>query len=335
MSSVAVDIGTYSVKALHAKSGKKPELIRAVEVYNELGMSVPTDDATLEKFSKMLDVVFSDHKLPRTDVRLALPEQVVSTKVIAIPPLSDAELASAIGWQAEQHIPIPAEELSLEYQVLHRPPKGETNQKMDVLLIGVRKKVIQRYLDAFINVGIEPTLLETQTLSTLRSLGFSDQDPPTMVVTIGATTLDMVMVRSGVPTFVFSHLNGGQLLTKTIEQTIGLDAKQAEEYKRGFGLLADQFQGRIRQALEPSVRMLVNEVMKAQQFDIKLHPQAPLQRLLLAGGSAQLPGLVQYVTEQLGLEVLVAAPFSQATGEIPQYNQPAFTICMGLITKEL
>jgi type IV pilus assembly protein PilM len=226
MPSVGIDIGTYTIKAVHAKSGSKPEVQRTVEVFNETGVSVPNDEAVAADLSKTIDALFNDHKLPRGDVRLALPEQVVSTKVIEIPPLSDAELASAIDWQAEQHIPIPIEELALEYQVLHRPGRGDNQQeKMRVLLIGARKSVIDNFLNLFIDVGIESTHLETQTISTVRSLGFTKEDPPTLVVQIGASTMEMSVVRQGELAFVFSHLNAGQMLTRTVAQTVGLDQK--------------------------------------------------------------------------------------------------------------
>ena len=335
MPSVAIDIGTYTIKAIHAKSSTKPSILRTVEVFNPLGLSVPNDEGNIEKMGKLIDDLFTDSNLPRNDVRIALPEQVVSTKVIAIPPLSDAELASAIGWQAEQHIPIPVDELSLEYQVLFRPDKKDTNQKMRVLLVGVRKNVIDNYLNTFLTANIEPVFLETQMLSVIRSMQFEVDDPTTQVVAIGSTTMDIAIVHQGQPTFVFSHLNGGQLLSRTIEQGIGLDAKQAEQYKRTYGLEEQQFEGKIRQLLLPSTKIFTTEMMKANQFFVNQYPGEGVQRILLVGGTAQLPGLVQHITSELGLEVLVASPFATASGEIPTTNHPAFSVAMGLIMKEI
>lgn len=335
MPTVAIDIGTYTIKAIHAKTGKNPQILRSIEVFNTLGLSVPADEGNVEKLGKLLDDLFTDHNLPRNDVRLALPEQVVSTKVISIPPLSDAELASAIGWQAEQHIPIPVEELSLEYQVLYRPTNKNNNEKMKVLLVGVRKNIVENYLNTFLFAGIEPVFMETQILSVIRSLQFTIDDPVTQIVAIGATTMDIAIVHQGQPAFVFSHLNGGQLLSRTIEQGIGLDAKQAEQYKRTYGLDESQFEGKIRQLLLPSVQIFISEMRKANQFFVNQYPGEAVQRVLLVGGSSQLPGLVQLITSELGLEVLVAAPFAEATGEIPTTNHPAFSVAMGLIMKEL
>src|SRR5260221_4479712 len=114
---VSIDIGSYSIKALQGKPGKTVQVSRAFETPNSLEVASASDEATAEKLTELIKNIFTDHRLATEDVHLSLPETLVSTKVISIPPLSDAELATAIQWQAEQYIPIPKDELSLEYQV--------------------------------------------------------------------------------------------------------------------------------------------------------------------------------------------------------------------------
>lgn len=335
MPALAIDIGTYSVKAVSANPGSKPGVKKAVEVFNTTGIAVPTDDSSQEKLVTLLDSAFNDYDLPRNDVRIAIPETVVSTKVIGIPPLSDAELASAIGWQAEQHIPIPPEELTLEYQVLYRPQKNE-NVPMRVLLVGVRKQLVGRFVSMFNQLGVEPTLLETHMLSILRSLQFEPTDPTTLVAHIGASSMNISMVHKGELSFVLSHLNGGQLLTKSLEQSLGLDSTQSEQYKRTYGLDEAQFQGKVRTAMLPAVQLLVGELRKAIQFFVNQNPQESVKRVVLSGGTATMPGLVEYITRELGVEVLIVAPFANSSGDIPeQINQPAMAVCMGLLAREL
>ena len=335
MPALALDIGTSTIKTLTGKTGKTVEIVRAVEVPNTTGLSLPTDDAQMNSLGTLLESLLKDHKLPTTDVRLSLPETIVSTKVISIPPLSDSELASAISWQAEQHIPIPPEELALEYQVLFRPDKKQANTPMRVLLLGARKSVIERYVTLFAALGIEPTLLETQTLSVLRSLQLTTTDPPSLLVHIGASTMDLALINDGELEFVVTHLTGGQLLNRALEQSIGLDAQQAEEYKRTYGLDESAFQGKVKAALLPAVQLLVNELQKAVRFFLNQHPTQAVQRIVLSGGTAQLPGLVQYLAEVMGTEVLIAAPFSSSKGALPTSNHPAYSVCMGLLMRQL
>lgn len=334
MPATALDIGTYSIKAIVGTAGQKIAVKSIAEAFNNTQIAVPTDDGSIDKLTKLLQAVFSEHKLPINDVRLALPETVVSTKVIAIPSLTDAELASAISWQAEQHIPIPPDDLALEYEVLDRPPKG-SNQPMKVLLVGVRKQVIDRYIAILNTLGIEPTIIESQMLSIVRSLGFEESDPPTLVAHIGAGSMHLSVIHKLIPEVVFSHLSGGALLNKALEQNLGLDSAQAEQYKCTFGLDEAQFEGKVRAALLPTVGLLSGEIKKTQQFFNSTNPQNPIKRIVLTGGTALLPGLVQHLAQEIGLEVLVAAPFASAGGDIPQQiNQPAMTVCMGLLGRD-
>ena len=164
---------------------------------------------------------------------------------------------------------------------------------------------------------------------------FSAQDPTTLLVHMGASTMNIAVVHQGELAFVYTHLNGGQLLTKALMQNVNLDATQAEQYKRTYGLDASQFQGRVREALLPVTQLLVAELQKAIRFFISQHAGSSVPRVVLSGGAAQLPGLVEVVTTELSAEVLVAAPFATAKGDIPTANHPAFSVCMGLLERQL
>jgi type IV pilus assembly protein PilM len=334
MPATAIDLGTYAVKVITADPGAAPNILRTVEVPNTFGVSIPTDDLQTEQLSELINNTIFENKLPHTDLRLSLPESAVSTKVINIPVLTDSELASAIGWQAEQHIPIPKEELSLQYKVLFRPEKSDKQTMMRVLLTGTRKPLVDRYITLFTNMGVEPSFLETQMLSILRSLGIGKAEPATMVINLGATNMDVMVVAGGEIQFVFTHTGVGNLLTKTLQQAVGIDAQQAEQYKRAYGLDPSQLEGKVKNALLPTIENLAAEIQKALRYFINQTSQETIQRIVLTGGSAQLPGLVEHLTSTLNLEILLAAPFATASGEVPAQNQLAFSVCMGLLMRE-
>lgn len=335
MSALAIDIGTYTIKAISGKPGKNPKIEKVVENFNTLGVVMPTEDGQVEKLSELIGNLISDHKLPTNDVRLAVPESVVSTKIISMPRLSDAELASAIGWQAEQYIPIPPEDLTLEYRVLYRPPKNNPNEQMRVLLVGTRKSLIDKFITSFNYLGIEPSLLETQILAVVRSLQFEPTDPTTLVVHLGANTMALAVIHQGELAFVFNHMSGSQSLTKSLGQAIGLDLEQAEQYKRQYGLDESQFQGKVAGALAPSVKVLTDAMLKSTRYFVGQNPTATIQRVVLSGGGVQLPNFVPYVTNALGAEVLLATPFAASQGNIPESNQAAMSVCIGLLNREL
>jgi len=335
MSITALDIGTHTIKAISAKNGKQIQVLKAVDIPNSLGLVIPQSDQETTQFSEMIANLLNDYKLDASDVRLSLPESIIANKVIEVPVLTDAELASAVGWQAEQYIPIPKDDLSLEYQVLFRPDKKMPDAKMKVLLVASRKSFVRKLNDIFLNLGIEPTVMETQMFSVIRALNLRSDDPETLIVHMGASNLDLAVVANGMFDFIFITKNGAQLLTNAIAQSFALDLKQAEEYKITYGLNPEQLDGKLIQVILPIVNNVVVEIQKALRYFSQLHPGQTIKRVVLSGGPAEMIGFSQYLAQQINTEVFLMAPFAEAKGQIPETKHLHFTVCMGLVMRKL
>jgi type IV pilus assembly protein PilM len=335
MSITAIDIGTYSIKVVVAKNNKNPIIQKAIETPNKLGIAAPKSDQEVLQFGEMIANLFHDYKLDQTDVRLSLPEYMVATRVIEIPFLNDAELASAIGWQAEQAIPIPKNDLLLQYQVLDRPAKKTADAKMKVLLVGSSKSSVEKINNIFLNIGIEATLLETQIFSVIRSLDIQSNDPETIIVQMGASSNDIAVIANGMFEFVFNSKTGSALVDSAIAQSFNLDNKQAEEYKINYGLDPTQMEGKLLQIISPVIDNLIIDLQKAIRFFTQNHPENKIKRVVLSGGPAAMKGLAERITQALNIEVVQVAPFAKAKGQIPEQNQLSFSVCMGLIARKL
>lgn len=335
MPALALDIGSHSVKYLVGSTKIPPELTMAMELVNTAGIVVPSDAASKEKYRELLASIFKDNTMPKTDVRISLSESLVSTKIVEMPLLSDAELASAVGWQAERNIPIPPDQLSLQYQVLFRPARKEDGQ-MRVLLVGVRKQLVEEIVIVMNELGVEPSLIDTNMLALIRSLQFSPTDSPTLVADLGANSATISIVSGGELQFVISTPSGGQLLTSAIQKTFNLTPAQAEEYKRTFGMRTDQLEGKVKQVLVPHIDEIIGQMRKAIQFFGQNHPDNPVTKVVLAGGGALLPDLPQYITSLLSVEVMTITPFSSmSNGSAANVNPVVFGPCVGLLMRAL
>ena len=168
---IGIDIGSYAIKVAVAQSkGAGIELTKLASDYNPIGMVLSNDKTTGQKLAETLKKLASEQKLSGQRVFLSLPESLAYTAVVSMPFLSDAELASSINWEAEQHIPVPLTDINLEYSVLYKPPKSNTGEKMRVLLVGARKEVVTQLVDLFSQVGMEVIGLVTGVISLSRGL---------------------------------------------------------------------------------------------------------------------------------------------------------------------
>lgn len=335
MSITALDIGTHSIKIVVTKDNKGQVISKILELPNKLGLVVPKNDQEALQYSEMVANLFHDYKLDQSDVRLSLPEYLVVNKVIEIPYLNDAELASAVGWQAEQVIPIPKNDLALQYQILQKPEKKTPDAKMKVLLVGSHKSLIERINNIFLSIGIEATLMETQIFSIIRSLDIQSEDPETIILNMGASGNDIAVVANGMFEFAFNSKTGSSLIDSAIAQSFNLDLKQAQEYKINYGLDPSQVDGKLVQIISPIINNLVIDLQKTIRFFTQYHPEQKIKRVVLSGGPAQMKGLIEKISQALNLEVLQVAPFAKSKGQTPEKNQLSFAVCMGLIARKL
>lgn len=335
MSITALDIGTFSIKALVAKNNKQLNVLKAVEVPNKLGIVIPRTEQELLQYTDQIANLFHDYKLDQDDVRLSLPEYLIASRVIEVPLLTEAELASAIDWQAEQYIPIPKDDLSLQYQVLERPEKKTDQQSMKVLLVGTRKSLTEKLNNVFLTLGMEPTLLETQAFSVIRSLDINEADPDSLLIHLGANSSLFATVYHGKFDFVLSSKIGSQLITNAIASSFSLDIKQAEEYKINYGLDQKQLEGKLFAAELPIINGLINEIKKTITFFEQNHQGEKIKRIVLTGGPAQMIGLAEFISQNITTETMLIAPFANAKGQIPEKNQVSYSVCVGLATRQL
>lgn len=334
---VGLDIGSYAIKALVAKQkGDALQVEQSVEVPNPIGAVFPDSPQKRQQLVEWIAKMFDDYKLPTVGIRVSLPESAVATKVVSMPLLSDAELASAIQWQVEQHIPIPIEEMQYEYSVLRRSDRKDPVQTMDVLMIGGKKQVIQSYADILLDSNLDVESMETDTLSQLRVVQHLVQpDESVALLHIGASSSVVCLVSQGSLQFVHAIPVAGILFSRAIERGVGLDPQRAEEYKRTYGLLANQLEGRVRASLTPIFDSLILEVQKAVRFFDGQNPGKKLTRVFVTGGSIYLPDLLPYLSQSIALEMV---PVELAPFETWQWNEPIkqdgrFIVAAGLALK--
>lgn len=282
------------------------------------------------------------------NVITAFPESQIFTRVIEVPEMSEKELGNAIRWEAEQYVPMPLADVRMSWMVLEKPKvKSEKlkvkkeGKKMRVLLVAAPLALIDRYMQILKMAGLTPLAFETEIVAITRAFSPSkNQIPTTMIVSIGASTTDLCIIDNSSIQFTRSIGTGGIALARSIAQELGFEINQAEEYKKSYGLLEDQLEGKILAAIKPVFDVIVNEIDRARLYYQTHKATSVIKRIVLAGGSAQLPGIVVYLAETLGVEVQIGNPWQNI--EIPEKlkekvspieSQVNYAVAVGLAMK--
>lgn len=305
---VGIDIGSKSIKIIElAKSGTKWRMMSSGAVgYAGITPDKMTEEKDFQALADVLKKITAQTSIKTKDVNLALPESLVFTRVIKFPLLSDEEISAAVKWEAEQYIPIPSNEAVIQYSVLER---NETNATTSVLLVAAPKNIVERYVKVVRLAGLTPLSAETELTALARSL--SADKGVSLLLDLGSSATDMSIIKDTKVVFTRSIPVAGEAFTRSVAQGLNITPVQAEEYKKTYGLSKTQLEGKVRTALEPVFRMVIDEIKKAIHFyQTDEKGDAPTS-IVITGGASVMPDIVPYLTETLGIETIVGNPFAK------------------------
>lgn len=339
---VGLDIGFSSIKVVSlAKDKDQFKLVSLGSIPSPQPGILSEADEDLEVLAGAIKKLLTAANIDQREIIVALPESKVFTRVIDdLPYLTDAELTSAIRYAAEEFIPMPLSDVNLNWQVLVRSEAKGKNTRTVVLVIASPKNAVLKYIKVLDKAGLHPKVLETEIVAVTRSLvGNNPFSPNTLIMQLGATTTDFAAVSKGLIWLTRSISTGGMALTRSLAQHFNFEMNQAEQYKRIYGMMEDQLEGKVYEALKAVIDIIAGEGRRViQAFDTKYHSN-PIKRVVVSGGGAKMPGLVIYLANIFGLEVQEADPWYSIVKEkdaVLKLAQDAssYSVAVGLALRE-
>ena len=340
---VGLDLGRHNFRAVELTRDKNGIVLNKFRSYENPKLNL--ESATKEDITAYAAAVrefFNEVGFESRGVVVSLPEYQVFMRVIKLPEMSDKDLKNSIPYQAEQYIPMPSKEVDLAYQKIDSD--YDTKGKMNVLLVAAKKTISRAYVEILKEAKLTPRGLEPEALAIGRSLGDTiDHPTASVIVNIGVGSTLIIITYRGFVRFTRSVPVGGEILTRSVQQALGLDQAQAEEYKKAYGLDSNYADGKIFNALKPVFDNVVMEIRRSNIFFTTHNPNVTINRVILSGGTALMPGLLFYMATNLDMEVELANPWRNITLSPKLESQkdklleqgPAFATTVGLALKEL
>lgn len=302
-----LDIGRSFIKVVEVDVIKNSKILKAAALTLTPSGGMESDsEEDLAKVSQEIKVCLKKARTGTPNCVASLSESQVISRLIEMPILTDKELGSAINWEAEQYIPLPIKEVSLQYKVI---TKSNQNGKMNVLLTAAPKRAVEKYLKVIKNAGLKVVGFEPES-SALGRVLTKGSDPLTIIVSLGAVSTDLVVASGGNAIFTRSISTGGSTLTRAIMSEFNLPQTQAEQYKQTYGILDDKLSGKVAAVIKPVMEILIQEILKAVEFAQSHLSANQISRVMLTGGGAFLPGLPQFLVERTGLEISIGDPWA-------------------------
>lgn len=305
---LGVDIGTSSIKAVELyrwgdrRSLKNYGELTIENIYKKPFRTFEKNALLLERtdIAKALRAVLQEAHIEGKQAIFSIPDFSSFFTNFELPPMTKKELSDAVVFEARRHIPVPLSEVVFDWQLI----EGKYDQKtpLSILMVAVPNEVVRQYQDIAKEAGLQLVALEAEVFGLIRSCVWEDERP-IVLLDMGAQSTAVNVVFKGILRMSHSFDIAGNALTERISKSLSIDYETAQREKAEKGMT-----GNLAPILSPFIDMILGEVEKIADAFLRSKGRS-IEKIILGGGSAKLPGLKQYVEQNMRKEVAIADPF--------------------------
>lgn len=336
---LSLDIGSSSVKMLEVRDSSD-----SLRIINAGIAPLPTNAIQgnvvqdLDSVTQAIRSLLAAQKVKALEVIAAVPGPAVIIKRATFPLQSSNELEQTIFFEAGNFIPESLENVNLDYQVLDT---AQDANEVDVLLVAVRKDVINSYVTAITNAGLSPIIIDVDyfALENMFELNYTPEPEEVVaLINVGARYSSINIMKGGRSAFTGDVPVGGRQFTEALSEALHLNYEEAEDIKL-FGSENETQTRETSHVITTIADQLLDEIQRALSFFGTGSTEEQITAIYLSGGSAHLPSLVAAMGERLQIPVMFSDPFRALSigrhidEQFLQENASAFAVSVGLATR--
>jgi type IV pilus assembly protein PilM len=304
-----LDIGFSSLKVMQSSFHDKRQVVTGYGV-TSFDSAAIKDGVIVdpELIAKSAYELFDKHLIGDITTRrvvLAVPAARTFTRTVTLPKLNNKDLADAIRLETEQYVPVPVDDLYIDYNTIR---VGEKDQ--EVLAVAAPKKIVDSYVQLTSLLGLETIAVETTIGAASRLFVQAEQsDVPTVLIDLGSLSSDItiydkaLIVTGTVP-------GGGDSFTQAIAQKLHVTKPEAHVIKTKYGLGLSKKQKEISDSLAPILDQMLKEIRRMiRYYEERSGTERKIGQVVTMGGGANMPGLSEHMTNLLRLPVRMCDPW--------------------------
>lgn len=335
---VGIDFGTHSVKAVELSNifSDKPKLVNFGSQITPKGVINSQEKDDKKKLADAVKKLYDNSKIKNTNVVMALPEFSVFTRFLEFPGVKKEELKDTVYFEAKQYIPMPIEEIHMNYVVVGM---NEEKNAPRVLLVAAPIKVIDLYMDIAEMANLQLVAIETESVAMGRAMIRATSMKDIVMLDFGANSTNMSIMSQGNLVFSNSIAIGSDSLTQALVNKFNFEYQRAEEFKRNYGVVEGMLEGKVYAVLSPIIESIMAEVRRGLEF-YRSKTLSPYPKdFLLNGDGALLPGLDKYISKGLGVNAGMADPWKNIEvdpkfKDIVTKSGASYSVAIGLALKD-
>ncbi|MCH7492611.1 type IV pilus assembly protein PilM [Patescibacteria group bacterium] len=242
-------------------------------------------------------------RIKTNNVVLSIPESKVFLYVFELPAaISPKNIGESVQYKAEETIPLAFNQVYHDYQVIN-----QAREFQDVLYAACAKDIVDDLRDVIKQAGLSPVVIEPESTSIARAIVGDDTDLRTLIVDAGArNTVITIYDRHGIR---YAHTLdiGGNILNEIIIKQLSISHEEAEKKKYNTGLKTNGDSGF---SLEQPIAEMAHEIGRALRY-YERKTKFSVGKIIMCGGTSLLPGLSDYIYQQVKIPVEAAKPLAR------------------------
>jgi type IV pilus assembly protein PilM len=310
---VALDIGSSSIKMVEATEDKNGYYLASVGILPLPPTAIQNNMvADKDVVVRTIESLVQANRVKATRVISAVPGRAVIIKKIQLPAQGEEELEANVEFEASNVIPESLENVNLDYQILNYL---ENDNKMEVLLVAVKKEIINNYTEVIEEAGLTPAVMDVDyfVMENMFEANYELKPEETVgLIHIGARYTSINVLKNGISTFSGDLQGGGEGFTEGIMEELQISYDQAETLKI-TGLLEGTKNPNLDTVLKPMCDSLGKEISRTLSLYGAMAGDEGIHSVYLSGGSAKVPGLCGALEEKLAVPVQLIDPFRSFT----------------------
>lgn len=264
-------------------------------------------------------------------VNLCLPSQAVFSRFLKLPGATPADVESIVGFEAQQNIPFPIEEVVWNHQIMG-DRRGET---WDVAIVAIKTEQLTEVLDATKRGGLSAGNVDVAPMALYNAFRYNypEVEESSLLIDLGARTTNLIFSENG-RAFSRSIPIGGSSISAAIAKEFEQDITLAEKLKIEKGLVGlggayadpeDPVEARLSKVIRNTMTRLHAEIARSVNFYRSTHGGTTPLRVFLCGGSIPLRYIAEFFVEKLQARVEFFNPLKNVVvdeGVLPEETPP-------------
>lgn len=314
---VGLDIGSSSLKLVEILGEKGSyNMNRYLTVPLDKGIIVDGAVVDIDALAEALKILFKNSGCQKKSIVTSLSGHSVIIKKAAFPQMDAQDLQETIHDEASKYLPFDnMNDVNFDFQVLGR--NAINPNQNDVIIVAAKKDTIEGYAEAIEVAGLSLAIMDVDSfaLETMYQENYDYEEKDVVViVNIGASITSLNVVRNAASIFTRDFALGGNMITEAIQSQYGISAEEAEKIKlegpEGDEYAKGEF---FRNTLMSLADSLCAEIERSIDYFRSTYSDEDIKMILLAGGGASIPGIVDDLSQRMSVPVEIVNPFKKIT----------------------